>query len=131
MILPGTARPGPRRWRTARPVPYRLLGGMALAVLPIGFLIFFFAWPVVAIVRLGFTEGGVATVLGEASTWQLAGFTVGQAAAATALAVLAGLPVAFVLARVRLPGVNVLRTAVFLPFVLPTVVVGLAFRALW
>lgn len=43
----------------------------------------------------------------------------------------AGLPVAFLLARVRLPGVAVVRTLVLVPFVLPTVVVGLAFRALW
>jgi hypothetical protein len=47
------------------------------------------------------------------------------------LAVAAGLPVAFLLARVRLPGIAVARTLVLVPFVLPTVVVGLAFRALW
>ena len=43
-------------------------------------------------------------VLTKASTWQLAGFTVGQAAASTVLSVLAGLPIAFVLARVQAAG---------------------------
>ncbi|OXM68107.1 ABC transporter permease [Amycolatopsis vastitatis] len=98
---------------------------------PIGFLVVFFAWPVVAIVGRGFAAGGLDVVLGDPRTWQLAGFTVGTAAASTVVAVLAGLPVAFLLARVRLPGVGLARTLVLVPFVLPTVVVGLAFRALW
>ncbi|WP_028662500.1 ABC transporter permease, partial [Saccharomonospora iraqiensis] len=100
-------------------------------MLPVAFLGVFFAWPVVAIVRLGFADGGVAATLLEGSTWELAGFTVAQAAAATAVAVLAGLPLAWLTARARLPGVTAVRTLVLVPFVLPTVVVGLAFRALW
>lgn len=119
----------------AGPATARRAAGVAslavLAVLPIGFLAVFFAWPVVAILRLGLGEGGVTTTLVDAQTWRLAGFTVAQAAAATAVAVLAGLPVAFLLARVRMRGVGLVRTAVLVPFVLPTVVVGLAFRALW
>ncbi|OZM73797.1 iron ABC transporter permease [Amycolatopsis antarctica] len=98
---------------------------------PIGFLVVFFAWPVVAIVGLGVGDGGVAEALGQAQTWRLAGFTVGQAAASTVVAVLAGMPVAFLLARTRLRGAGVVRVLVLIPFVLPTVVVGLAFKALW
>lgn len=104
------------------------LGLLALA--PVGFLAVFFAWPVVAILRRGF-RAGLLTSLTDDETWRLAGFTVGQAAASTVLAVLAGMPVAYVLARVRLPGAGLVRTLVLVPFVLPTVVVGLAFRALW
>jgi thiamine transport system permease protein len=102
-----------------------------LAVVPIGFLVVFFAWPVVAIIGRGFSTGGVASALVDGETWKLAGFTLAQAAASTVLAVLAGFPVAFLLARVRLPGIGLVRTLVLVPFVLPTVVVGLAFRALW
>ncbi|HEY1099375.1 MAG TPA: ABC transporter permease subunit [Myxococcota bacterium] len=40
------------------------------------------------------------------------------------------MPVAYVLARLRFRGKGVLRAAVLVPFVLPTVVVGIAFRAL-
>jgi len=100
-------------------------------LLPLAFLGVFFAWPVLAIVRLGFQSGGVAATLTDGRTWELVGFTLGQAAASTALALLAGLPVAFLLARTKVPGSGIVRAAVMVPFVLPTVVVGLAFRALW
>ena len=114
--------------------PPRTARGLGLALLglaPIGFLVVFFAWPVLAIIGRGFAVGGLDVVLGDVRTWQLAGFTVASAAASTLVAVLAGLPVAFLLARVKLPGVGLARTLVLVPFVLPTVVVGLAFRALW
>ncbi|MEJ2855474.1 MULTISPECIES: iron ABC transporter permease [unclassified Saccharothrix] len=100
-------------------------------MLPLAFLGVFFAWPVAAIVGLGLGEGGVLPVLGSGETWELVGFTLGQALGATALALVTGLPVAFLLARCRVRGTGVVRAAVMVPFVLPTVVVGLAFRALW
>ena len=106
------------------------VGLLVAALVPVGFLGVFFLWPVWAILDRGLSSGGVLTVLGSASTWRLAGFTVGQAAASTVLALLVGLPIAFVLARCRLRGLALLRVAVLVPFVLPTVVVGLAFRAL-
>ncbi|MFF4598726.1 ABC transporter permease [Amycolatopsis sp. CA-161197] len=112
--------------QTARTAGLALLG-----LLPVAFLVVFFAWPVVAILGRGFSAGGVDTVLADAQTWQLAAFTLVSAAASTVVAVVAGLPVAYVLARVKLPGVGLARTLVLVPFVLPTVVVGLAFRALW
>ncbi|GAA3872282.1 iron ABC transporter permease [Saccharothrix violaceirubra] len=97
------------------------------SLLPLAFLGVFFLWPVVAIVGLGLRDG----VQVDADTWGLVGFTLGQAAAATAVALVAGLPVAYLLARCRVRGTGVVRAAVMVPFVLPTVVVGLAFRALW
>jgi thiamine transport system permease protein len=103
------------------------------ACVPLGFLAIFFLWPVLAILQRGLASSAgasVLTVLGSGDTWNLVVFTVGQALASTVLALVAGLPVAFVLARCRLPGLAVLRVAVLVPFVLPTIVVGLAFRAL-
>ncbi|WP_307868052.1 ABC transporter permease [Umezawaea beigongshangensis] len=107
------------------------VGWALAALLPLGFLGVFFAWPVLAIVRLGLREGGVLDALTSGETWRLVGFTLGQAAASTALALVAGMPVAFLLARADVPGTGLVRAAVVVPFVLPTVVVGLAFRALW
>jgi thiamine transport system permease protein len=101
------------------------------ALVPLLFLGVFFAWPVLAIVHLGLRDGGVGEALTAASTWELVGFTLGQAAASTVLALLTGLPVAFLLARCKVAGTGFVRAAVMVPFVLPTVVVGLAFRALW
>lgn len=48
------------------------------------------------------------------------------ATAATGLSLVLGVPLAWVLARVRLPGLSVLRAVVLLPLVLPPVVGGLA-----
>ncbi|HTZ44282.1 MAG TPA: molybdate ABC transporter permease subunit [Jatrophihabitans sp.] len=48
------------------------------------------------------------------------------ATAATVLSVLFGVPLAWLLARVRLPGIGLLRAVVLLPLVLPPVVGGLA-----
>nr|WP_231500133.1 iron ABC transporter permease [Saccharothrix sp. NRRL B-16314] len=115
--------------RSARPGP-RLAWSLA-ALVPLAFLGVFFAWPVLAIVALGLDEGGVLPALARADTLDLVAFTLGQAAAATGLALVTGMPVAFLLARCRVRGAGVVRAAVMVPFVLPTVVVGLAFRALW
>jgi thiamine transport system permease protein len=101
-----------------------------IALVPLGFLAVFFVWPVVAILRLGLDEGGVLATLGTADVWRLVGFTVAQAAGATAVALVAGMPVAFLLARTNLPGLGIVRVIILVPFVLPSVVVGLAFRAL-
>ncbi|WP_414639091.1 ABC transporter permease [Actinophytocola sp.] len=98
--------------------------------MPLGFLAVFFVWPVVAILRLGLAEGGVLDTLATGEVWRVVGFTVAQAAGSTAVAVLAGMPVAFLLARTRMPGLGLVRVIILVPFVLPSVVVGLAFRAL-
>jgi thiamine transport system permease protein len=57
------------------------------------------------------------------------GQTLAQAAAGTTAAVLLGMPGAYVLYRCRFPGRTLLRGLVTVPFVLPTVVVGVAFKA--
>ncbi|WP_019819263.1 hypothetical protein [Saccharomonospora saliphila] len=88
----------------------RVAGAAGLAFLPVAFLGVLFTWPVVAIIRLGFADGGVAAVLAESTTWRLAGFTVAQAAAATALAVLAGMPLAWHLTQAHHAGVITLMS---------------------
>lgn len=119
----------------------RLSGGVAAgwilaAALPLAFVAVFFAWPVASIVGRGlFPQGmldvaGILEVLSRPRTQRVIGFTVGLAAAATAVTLVIGMPVAYVLARLRFRGRGLLRAAVLVPFVLPTVVVGIAFRAL-
>ncbi|GAA2811908.1 ABC transporter permease [Saccharopolyspora taberi] len=102
----------------------------AAAALVLGFLGLFFAWPVAVIVGMG-VGGGIAGVLGDPATWRLVAFTLGQAAASTVVALVLGMPLAYVLARLTIPGKMVLRAMVMVPFVLPTLVVGMAFRALF
>ncbi|SDJ32958.1 thiamine transport system permease protein [Actinokineospora alba] len=105
-------------------------GPALLGLVPLGFLAVFFLWPVAAIIQRGLGSSGLARVLGSSDTWAVVLFTVAQAAASTVVAVIAAMPVAFLLARCALPGIAVVRAAILVPFVLPTVVVGLAFRSL-
>lgn len=74
---------------------------------------------------------GFAEVLGSARSWRIIGHTLFMAVAGTAGAVLLGIPGAYILYRCRFPGQSVLRGISTIPFVLPTVVVGVAFRALF
>jgi thiamine transport system permease protein len=119
----------------------RIAGSTAVAwtlaaALPVAFVAVFFAWPVASIVGRGLFPGGlldvdgIVEVLTRPRTQRIIGFTVGMAAAATAITLVLGMPVAYVLSRLRFRGRGVLRAAVLVPFVLPTVVVGIAFRAL-
>ncbi len=123
------------RLRGAR-VSYPLAVALAVAV-PLAFLAVFFAWPVATLVGRGFVDDGRLTLDGFASifsaprTWRIIGLTLGQAVVATVLCVLLGLPGAWVLYRTRFPGRAAVRALVVVPFVLPTVVVGVAFRTLF
>ncbi len=132
MSIAAPARSGPR---------YRGVGGhpwaWALAgAVPVVFLALFFAWPVVALVARGFvvdgsfTLSGVNAVLSAPRTWRIVGQTLAQATVGTLLSVTLGVPGAYLLYRCRFPGRRVLRAVVSVPFVLPTVVVGVAFQAL-
>jgi len=114
----------------------RIVAWVLAAAVPLAFVGVFFAWPVASIVGLGlFPAGvldtaGIVEVLTRPRTVRIIGFTVGLAAAATAITLLLGMPTAYVLSRLRFRGRAVLRAAVLVPFVLPTVVVGIAFRVL-
>nr|WP_246283494.1 ABC transporter permease subunit [Nocardioides perillae] len=96
----------------------------------------FFLLPVAGMLDRGFRPdgawdlGGVLDVLARPRTRRVLWFTLWSAAAGTALALALGLPAAYALHRLRFPGVRALRAGVLVPFVLPTVVVGVAFRQL-
>lgn len=126
------ARPSHRqRWR---PGAAGALAGAA--AVPLAFLAVFFVLPLAGMLARGFLAdgrldlGGFADVFERARTHRVLWFTLSMAALATGFTVLLGVPVAYVLYRTALPGRRVLRALVTLPFVLPTVVVGVAFRSL-
>ncbi|WP_241901481.1 ABC transporter permease [Nocardioides houyundeii] len=116
--------------------PRRLLVLGALATGPLLVLGVFFVLPVAAMVGRGFVVDGhldvpgVLQVLARPRVGRVLAFTLGSALAGTALSLLLGLPAAYALSRLALPGRAVLRAALLVPFVLPTVVVGVAFRQL-
>lgn len=89
----------------------------------------FLAYPLITLgLRVG-TDGGIGGLV-SASTWQIAGLATAQALASTALALTFGLPIANVVSRYRFRGRALMQALVTIPFVLPTVVVALAFRSL-
>ncbi|MFI6349861.1 ABC transporter permease [Streptomyces sp. NPDC050560] len=103
---------------------------------PVVFFAAFFAYPVVAIVGRGLNTGDgprpgrIWDVLGRPGIGDVLWFTTWQALASTALTLAIALPGAYVFARFDFPGKRLLRAAVTVPFVLPTVVAGTAFLAL-
>lgn len=97
---------------------------------PLAFLGFFFLYPLAAIVDRGLRTGGgdaALDVLTDPLTREVVWFTVWQALASTALTLALALPAALVVGRFRFPGRGLVRALVLVPFVLPTVVVALAF----
>jgi len=112
------------------------LGTAALVAVPLAVLGAFFLYPVGGMIGRGFwTDGsfdpaGVLAVLGRSRVHQVIWFTLWSAGLSTTLAVLLGVPAAYVLHRLSFPGQRLLRTLIVVPFVLPTVVVGVAFRQL-
>lgn len=106
------------------------------ATLPLAFLALFFLWPVVSLVSTGFVDdgrfdpSGIPEVFGAQRTWRVVGQTLTQAGLATLLSLALGLPAAHVLYRLDFPGRSMLHGLLTVPFVLPTVVVGIAFSAL-
>lgn len=135
--LPGPARPdappaprvgGPARRRdgvgaVAPPSAWWFVG------LPALFLLLFFAWPL-SVVLARSVGPGALDVLASPQTWGVARFTLLQAVASTALTLLLGMPAAYALHRLRFRGRRGALALMTVPFVLPTIVVGAAFRAL-
>ena len=109
---------------------------VALALVPVAVVAVFFVLPVGAMLHRGlwpegdFAPGAVIDVLRRPRTGRVLWFTLWTSTVATAASVALGLPAAYVLHRLRFPGRAVVRAALLVPFVLPTVVVGLAVREL-
>ncbi|MBX3011829.1 MAG: iron ABC transporter permease [Caldilineaceae bacterium] len=103
--------------------------------LPLLFLVCFFFYPLLSILRLSFAglegEGsGALGLLRQEILWPILWFTTWQAAASTVLTLLFGLPLAYLFAHYEFPGKALLRALTTIPFVMPTVVVAAAFTAL-
>ena len=105
---------------------------LALWLIPLAFLAYFFYQPLVAIFKVVFSER-------FSQGWELfrwsqvskpLGFTFFQAFLSTVLTLVVGLPAAWLFTRFDFPGRKTLRAISLLPFILPTVVVAAAFNTL-
>lgn len=113
-----------------------VLGATALAVVPLAFLAYFFAYPLVAITIRGLTVDGridlgvFSDVLVDPTLRGVAAFTLWQAILSTLATLVLGLPAAWAFARYEFPGKRLMSALTLVPFVLPTLVVGTAFLTL-
>jgi thiamine transport system permease protein len=103
-----------------------------LALVPLGFLLLVVVGPVLRLAVeawSGFNAAAAAAMLGDGYLrWRLA-WTVLQAVATCLLALLVGLPVAWVLARREFAGRELVLRLLMLPFVVPTLVAALGVLA--
>jgi thiamine transport system permease protein len=117
-------------------MPKRIQPIYVLGVIPALFLAFFFFYPLTNILRVSFTgevgvqDGGIAEIVQRPFFWRILWFTTWQAAASTLLTLSIGLPLAYVFAHYDFAGKTVLRALTTIPFVMPTVVVAVAFSSL-
>ncbi|MCB0246777.1 MAG: iron ABC transporter permease, partial [Anaerolineae bacterium] len=112
------------------------LGRGALYSLPLLFLALFYFYPLGSILWASFAPGGrldlggVVEMLSRAYLGRVFWFTLWHAVASTVLTLLLGMPAAYVFARYDFPGKRTLRALTTIPFVMPTVVIGVAFTSL-
>ncbi len=112
--------------------------GWLIAVgIPAAFLTVFFLLPTGTLVSRGFigADGGwdltgFSDVLTRARTWRVIVTTIAMSTVATLICLVLALPGSWILYRTRFPGRTLMRAIVAIPFVLPSVVVGVCFRAL-
>ena len=121
----------------AKPVPQRVLA-MALPALPLLFLLVVLVAPVLRLLAEGLAPAAAdAEPLRWLDVWQdeflrwRVLWSFAQAAITCALALLLGLPCAWVLARREFPGRALVLRLLMLPFVVPTLVAAMGVLALW
>ncbi len=107
----------------------RLVGAL-LAALPLIFLALFFFYPLANIIGISLTAEALADVFRRSYYLSVLRFSLWQALLSTGLTLLLGLPAAYLFARYEFRGRGLLRALTTAPFVMPTVVVAAAFRAL-
>jgi thiamine transport system permease protein len=117
------------RWRS-------IVRGLAVAAIPVAFIAVFFLYPVSSILLRGLVPDGqldlapLKRVLTDGDLRQIAWFTFWQAAVSTLATVIVAMPGAYMLSHYKFRGRALLRAAVTIPLILPTVVVAVAFLAL-
>ena len=101
-----------------------------LLLLPLIFLVAFFFYPLGNILRLSVTRAALVALGTRTYFLKIIWFTIWQAAVSTILTLIIGFPAAYLFARYQFPGKSLLKALTAIPFVMPTVVVAAAFRAL-
>jgi len=103
-----------------------------LLLLPsIAFLVVFFYYPVVLILKDGLSIGAIRDVLSDAYYRHVILFTVEQAIASTLVTLFLGLPGAYIFTKYDFPGKRFVKALLTVPFVMPSIMVALGFILLF
>ncbi len=107
----------------------------ALLAAPVAFVAVFLAYPLGGMLRESFFRAGagfddIRPLWEDAYFRQRAWFTLWQAAVSTVITLALAMPAAWAMARLEFRGKSLVVALVTVPFVLPTVVVAVAFTAL-
>jgi len=106
----------------------RVLAKYAILAFPILLLVVFLLYPVGIVIVQGLFSGTPFNEVITSPTIQFTiQFTIGQAILSTFLAVLIGLPGAYLIARLRFRGKSLVKAMMIVPFVLPPIVVVVGF----
>src|SRR5919202_1321825 len=129
-----TTAPGrvARRRRSARSGSLSLTSGVGLGVAMLWFSLLVMI-PLAMVVASASTDGigGFWNVITNSQTFSAVELTVVQSVLVTALNVVMGTVLAWVLVRDRFPGKAVLNVVIDIPFALPTIVAGLVLLSLY
>ena len=104
-----------------------------IALLPISFFTLLFFLPVFYILRetFNYSFSPLREVFDNSRFWSIAWFTLWQALLSTIFSILFAFPTIYLFTKYDFRGNRFLRAVVTIPFVLPTVVVGSAFTAVF
>ena len=109
--------------------PYRRWAG-PLAVTPAVFVVIFAILPTVVIARRVGSIDAVSDILANPSVREALWFSLWQSLLSAIVCLALSLPITWVLSRFEFRGRKLVRALVTIPFLLPTVVVGVAFLAM-
>lgn len=111
-----------------------MLPALALLTPALAFLLLFLVYPLQGILRESFfgedANGGLGPLFEDSYYLERAWFTLWQAMVSAAVTLVLAVPCAWVLARFEFRGKRAVEALATVPFVLPTIVVAVAFTAL-
>jgi thiamine transport system permease protein len=94
------------------------------------FLSVFVLWPTIVVLSKSINQSSLSRVVTDPQLRQMLWFTTWQAFLSTVVTLAIGIPAALVLSRYSFRARQLIRALTFVPFVLPTIVVGIAFSLL-
>jgi thiamine transport system permease protein len=98
-------------------------------IAPLVFFSIFLLYPLLVLIRTAISADTL-TALVNSGPWSIALLSTGQSLASVGLSLIIGIPIAGVLARYQFKGRALVLALMTVPFVLPTVVVALAFKSI-